>query len=105
MTKTYKSEALAVAHEMAEGLFEAGLIDKTTMRDFDKGCLSPAQILNPEEIRNLRERERVSQSVFARYMNVSTNLISEWERGLKRPGGPALRLLAVVQKRGLSAIA
>jgi putative transcriptional regulator len=47
----------------------------------------------------------VSQPVFARYLNVSKNLVSEWERGAKRPGGPALRLLAVVKKKGLKAIA
>ena len=61
--------------------------------------------LAPEEIRALRERERVSQPVFARYLNVSKNLVSDWERGAKRPGGPALRLLALVQERGLQAIA
>jgi putative transcriptional regulator len=47
----------------------------------------------------------VSQPVFARYLNVSKNLVSEWERGAKRPGGPALRLLTVVKKNGLRAIA
>jgi putative transcriptional regulator len=43
--------------------------------------------------------------VFARYLNVSKNLVSDWERGVKKPGGPALRLLTVIQKKGLSAIA
>jgi putative transcriptional regulator len=50
-------------------------------------------------------REHVSQPAFARYLNVSKNLVSDWKRGVKRPGGPALRLLTVVQKSGLSAIA
>jgi DNA-binding transcriptional regulator YiaG len=52
-----------------------------------------AEPLAPEEIKALREREQVSQPVFARYLNVSRNLVSDWERGVKRPGGPALRLL------------
>ena len=104
MTKTYKSEPLAALHEMMEGLYEGGAIDKTTMRAFDKSCLAPAPALSPEEIRAIREGEHVSQSVFAHYLNVSSNLISDWERGLKRPGGPALRLLSVVRKNGLSAI-
>jgi putative transcriptional regulator len=47
----------------------------------------------------------VSQPIFARYLNVSKNLVSDWERGVKRPGGPALRLLSVVRKNGLRAIA
>jgi putative transcriptional regulator len=53
----------------------------------------------------LRQREHISQPVFARYLNVSRNLISDWERGVKNPGGPALRLLTVIQKKGLAAIA
>jgi len=103
-TKTYKSEALAAVHEMMEGLHEAGSIDKRTMREFDEACLVPAPPLKPEEIRAIREAERVSQPVFARYLNVSKNLVSDWERGTKRPGGPALRLLSVVKRKGLSAL-
>lgn len=105
MTKTYRSEAFAAIHDTAEGLHEAGLIDKRTMREFDESCLAPATPLEPEEIRAIREREQVSQPVFARYLNVSKNLVSDWERGAKRPGGPALRLLTIVRRKGLEAIA
>lgn len=105
MTATYKSEAMAAVHEMMEGFHTRGAIDKQTMRDFDSACLAPAAMLAPEDIRAIREQERVSQPVFARYLNVSKNLVSEWERGTKRPGGPALRLLGIVQRKGLSAIA
>ena len=59
----------------------------------------------PDEIRQIRQSEQISQPVFARYLNVSKNLVSDWERGVKRPGGPALRLLTVTQKKGLQAIA
>jgi putative transcriptional regulator len=45
------------------------------------------------------------QPVFAAYLNVSRNLVSDWERRIKRPGGPALRLLSIVQRSGLQAIA
>ena len=103
-TKTYKSEAMAAVHEMMEGLHQGGAIDKQTMREFDAACLSPAPALAPEEIREIREKEHVSQPVFARYLNVSKNLVSDWERGAKRPGGPALRLLALVRRNGLGAI-
>lgn len=37
MSKTYKSEALAAVHEMMEGFYESGAIDKQTMREFDEG--------------------------------------------------------------------
>lgn len=103
--KTYKSEAFAAVHEMMEGLHQGGAIDKRTMREFDDACLTPALVLKPEDIRAIRENEHVSQPVFARYLNVSKNLVSEWERGIKRPGGPALRLLTIVQRGGLAAIA
>lgn len=102
--KAYESEVAGAVHEMVEGFHEVGVVDKQTMRQFDELCLTPATPLNAEQIRALREREHVSQSVFARHLNVSKNLVSDWERRLKRPGGPALRLLTIVQKRGLSAI-
>jgi len=105
MTKQYRSEAHAAIHETMEALAEVGAVDKQTMREFDDACLAPVRVLSPDEIRSIRMRERVSQPVFARYLNVSKNLVSDWERGVKRPGGPALRLLAVIEKKGLRAIA
>ena len=105
MTKKYRSEAFASIHETMEALHEAGAINKQTMREFDAACLTPVEALSPEDIRLLRQREHLSQPVFARYLNVSRNLVSDWERGVKKPGGPALRLLTVIQKKGLQAIA
>lgn len=105
MTKKYRSEALGAIHETMEALNEIGAINKRTMREFDDACLTSVQVLSPDEIRALREREHLSQPVFARYLNVSKNLISDWERGVKKPGGPALRLLTVVKKNGIQAIA
>jgi len=61
--------------------------------------------MEPNEIRALRERERVSQAVFALYLNVSTGLVSQWERGEKHPGGASLKLLSLVQEKGLASIA
>ena len=101
----YRSEALGAIHETMEALHRIGAINKITMREFDEACLVPVQELKPEEIRLLREREQVSQPVFATYLNVSRNLVSDWERGKRKPGGPALKLLNVVQKYGLKMIA
>jgi putative transcriptional regulator len=105
MAKNYRSEAYAAIHETMESLHEVGAIDKQTMREFDESCLTPAQPMPPERIRALREREHLSQPIFALYLNVSKNLVSDWERGVKKPGGPALRLLTVVEKNGIQAIA
>lgn len=104
MAKTYRSDFCAAIHEIAEGLHERGVIDKITMREFDEDCLVPTPELAPAEIRAIREQEHLSQPAFARYLNVSKNLISDWERGVRKPGGPALRLLAIVKHKGLSAI-
>ena len=95
---------MASIHETAEDLYEAGLMEKRTMREFDSLCLTPISPLKPEEIRDIRERENVSQVVFATYLNVSKNIVSQWERGEKRPSGASLKLLSLVEKKGLSAI-
>ncbi|MDD2686536.1 MAG: DNA-binding transcriptional regulator [Gallionella sp.] len=105
MPKKYRSDALSAIHETMEALHEVGAVNKQTMREFDETCLTPIHTLSPEEIKSLRLREHISQPVFARYLNVSKNLVSDWERGVKKPGGPALRLLSLIQKKGLMAIA
>ena len=105
MAKQYRSSAMASIHETAEGLHNAGLMDKQTMRKFDDACLTPVQPLSAAEIRALREREGASQAVFARYLNVSTGLISQWERGEKHPQGASLKLLSLVAKNGLMMVA
>lgn len=105
MAKKYRSDAFAAIHETMEALHDIGAIDKQTMREFDDACLTPVHVLAPEEIKAIRVREHISQPVFARYLNVSKNLVSDWERGVKKPGGPALRLLTVIQKKGLESIA
>ena len=104
MSKTYKSDLSAAIHETAEMLHEHGIITKTTMKEFDESCLAPVHEITPEEIKAIREREQLSQPVFARYLNVSKNLVSDWERGVKKPGGPALRLLSIVKHKGLEVV-
>lgn len=104
-TRMYRSNPLGAIHETASDLHDAGVMDKRTLRRFDKLCLTPVRQLQPEEIRALRQREHVSQAVFAVHLNVSTGLISQWERGEKHPAGASLKLLTLVQKKGLDAIA
>ena len=100
-----ESGILGTVHMTAAGLQRASVIDKATMREFDALCLTPVTPMAPEEIRALREREQVSQSVFASYLNVRKDAVSKWERGEKRPDGPSLKLLTRVRATGLQAIA
>ena len=101
----YKSDMLAAVHKTALGLAEAGVLDKQTMKTFDAMCLTPIEELTPRQIRQIRLREKASQAVFARYLNVTSGLVSQWERGDKRPGGASLKLLNLVAKKGLQAVA
>jgi putative transcriptional regulator len=96
---------LTSVHKTAAGLHKSGLINKATMREFDALCLTPVESLTAEEIRALREREQVSQPVFAHYLNVRKDAVSKWERGEKRPDGPSLKLLNLIKAKGLQAIA
>lgn len=105
MSKKYRSDAMASIHETMEALQRVRAIDKQTMRQFDDACLTPVRVLSAKQIKALRRRANVSQTVFANYLNVTPNLVSKWERGEKRPSGPALKLLSLVEKHGLAAVA
>lgn len=104
-TKKFKSDAFESIHASAEALHRTGVIDKTTMRDFDEQCLSVTPTFTPKDIQRLREANKVSQPVFARYLNTSESTVEKWETGAKRPSGMALKLLAIVQKHGLRPLA
>jgi putative transcriptional regulator len=86
-------------------LHEIGGVDKKTMREFDRMCLTKTERLTAAEIRAIREKEGVSQAVFAEYIGVTTGLISKWECGEKHPSRMALKLLSLVKVKGLDAIA
>ena len=101
----FRSRLAEAIHETAAGLHRTGLVDKETMRSFDASCLTAVDQFTPAEIVALRKREGVSQGVFAHYLNVGPKLVSEWERGDKKPSGPSLKLLSIVKAKGLDAIA
>lgn len=103
MRKT-KSTILEAVHDTAKGLHMAGVMDQVTMREFDRLCLPPIEPLGPEQIKQIREAARVSQAVFAAMLNTSVSTVQKWEIGQKRPTGTALKLLHLVQKRGLEAV-
>jgi putative transcriptional regulator len=105
MTKKYKSNISKAIHETVSGLHEAGLVDKKTMRRFDTSCLTEIKEYSPRQIARLRKTTGVSQALFATYLNVTKGLVSQWERGEKKPGGASLKLLNLVDKKGLETVA
>jgi len=103
-TKIKKKTLLETAHSMAKGLYEAGIMDSTTLREFDALCLPKVKKLSSKAIKELRLREKVSQSVFAQYLNTSLSTIRQWEQGEKYPRGTSLKLLNLVSDKGLAGI-
>lgn len=103
--RAYKSDAFEAIHGSARALHRVGAISKATMRDFDAACLSAPPAYGPKDIQRLREANKVSQPVFARYLNTSESTVEKWETGAKRPSGMALKLLAIVEKHGLQVLA
>ena len=105
MKSRFKSDAFEAIHVSAVALHRVGAIDKATMRNFDAMSLIAPGELTPADIKRIREAAHVSQPVFARYLNTSESTVEKWETGAKKPSGMALKLLAVVQKRGLNVLA
>jgi putative transcriptional regulator len=99
-----KSAILEAVHETAKGLHKAGVMDRVTLREFDRLCLPPIEPLEPEKIKQIRETSNVSQAVFAAVLNTSLSTVQKWEIGQKRPTGTALKLLHLVQERGLDSV-
>jgi len=100
-----KSPILPAVHEAAEDLHSIGVIDKTTMREFDALCLPKVPNYTPKQIQAIRSRCKTSQAVFARYMNVTPSSLQKWEIGTKKPSSVALKLLNLVDRKGLDALA
>ena len=100
-----KKSILEVVHESAKGLYDADLVDAQTMRTFDALCLSPVRELSPNQIKKIRLREKVSQPVFALYLNTTLSTVKKWETGEKHPSGISLKFLDLISRKGLSAVA
>jgi putative transcriptional regulator len=90
--------------ETVRGLYELGAIDAKTMRDFESLRLEEPKSYSAYEIKRLRLREKASQAVFAAYLNTSVSTVQKWEIGEKKPSGPALKLLDLVERKGLKAL-
>ena len=100
-----RKRILEAVHETATGLRKAGVMDAKTMRKFDALCLRPVRKLNAAQIKRLRTRNKASQAVFAAYLNTSPSTVQKWEQGQKKPNGPSLKLLNLVEQKGLEALA
>ena len=103
--KKFKTDAFAAIHESALALHGVGAIDKATMRKFDESCIAKTPTFEATQIKQIRERAKVSQPIFAIYLNTSESTIQKWEAGTKKPSGMALKLLDIVHKHGIGVLA
>jgi len=103
-TTKRKSRILDEMHETARGLHEAGLITKRRMSEFKALCNLDVHEITPQQIKALREKAQVSQAVFAAVLNTSLSTVQKWEVGDKKPSGPSLKLLNLIERKGLEAV-
>ena len=99
-----RSPILDAVHKGARDLHSAGFIDMRSMREYDALCLAPVPQYSSAKIRALRARHRISQAVFATVLNTSLSTVRQWEIGDKRPSGPSLKLLNLLDKKGLEVL-
>jgi len=95
---------LGAVHEGAQDLYSLGFIDKRRMAEFDALCLPPIPDYSRTRIRTLRRRLQLSQAVLASVLNTSVSTVRKWEQGDKRPSGPSLKLLDLLDRKGLEAV-
>jgi putative transcriptional regulator len=100
-----KGDAFEAIHSAAQGLHRAGAISKATMREYDELCLEPVKEVTAKDVVRIRLRVKVSQNLFAHYLNTSASTVQKWETGAKKPGAIAAKLLRVVEKHGLDVLA
>ncbi len=103
-TSGTKSRVFEMVHETASDLHRLGFIDKRKMRKFDVLCLEPIPPYDSQKIRALREHLQLSQSVLAAVLNTSLSTVRKWEVGDKHPSGPSLKLLNLLDRKGLDAV-
>ncbi len=96
-----RKSILETVHETVKSLHEIGVMDATTMREFDALCLPQVKEFSPAQIKKLRLRHGASQAVFAAYLNTSVSSVQKWEQGQKTPRGASLKLLNLVDSKGL----
>ena len=84
--------------DLQQGLQEASEYEKGQ----GKACVKTYMILpikeySNTEIRAIRMKAGMTQSVFASYMGVSKKTVEAWEAGTNRPSGAASRILTMME--------
>ena len=99
------SDILDMTHDLAKDLHAVGAMDTIPMRMMDELCLQKKRAFTPAEIRRIRQRTRMSQPIFAVMAGVGASTVAQWEQGNKKPSGASARLLDIIDRKGIDAIA
>lgn len=99
-----KSSIKQTVLETFEDLYEADGVDELTIREIRALCLPKPTEYKPQKIVSIRRKNKLSQAAFAMVLNTSPSTVQKWERGVKKPSGPAVKLLSIVEKKGIKAV-
>lgn len=85
---------------LAQGLLESGLGSPFTEKELNELGVKIPEIkeMSPEKIKRIRQKVNLSQTVFARLLNISVSSIRQWEQGKRYPTGPTKVLLDLLDK-------
>lgn len=95
---------LDVAYDMAKDIHELGGMDDITMREIEALCLPAKRDIAASEVKRIRESRRLSQAVLAAVLNVGVSTVQQWEMGRKKPSGPSMKLLDLLDRKGLECL-
>ena len=90
--------------ETIEGLYRTGTVDEITLKEVKAMCLPEVKPFTPQAITRLRKKLKLSQAALARFINTSVVTVQKWEQGAKKPSGPALKLLHIIDEKGLAGV-
>jgi putative transcriptional regulator len=79
-------------------------LDPITIKEIEVLNLSDVKELEAQEIKKMRLREKVSQAVMAKILNVTPSTYQKWERGEVHPKGANLKLLRLAYAHGIQYI-
>jgi putative transcriptional regulator len=107
--KTVKNSE-RIANELLETALALSKHDVLSVQELAqvKALCTPPPVYTPEKIVRIRTRKaKMSQAVFAGFLNVTTSTVQKWESESsgKHPGGAAAKLLQLIDAKGIEAIA
>lgn len=98
------SRILQEMTEAAEGLNRIGLMSDERLDKIKEISIPELRPYSPSEIKNLRQKFKLTQNLFAKCIHVSPSLVKKWEQGVRHPYGVNLLMLHMVEKQGIKLV-